>query len=87
MHKCPVCLKSLSHRSGKMTPLRFSRYCPHCGTLLTKKKTLWMLPLFIAFAVCAANFKTHWIFSVLPVVVAVILCVALWKLPYVPYDK
>ncbi|MBQ6687500.1 MAG: hypothetical protein IJN03_03140 [Bacilli bacterium] len=87
MHKCPVCKNYMSNRSEKKTILRYTRYCPYCGTLLRKKKSIWMLPLYLGFAICGANFKTHWIFAVMAIIIGIVIYVAFSKLPYVPYNE
>ena len=87
MHKSPVCGNFLVGRSKKLTILKHSKYCPYCETLLTKKKSPVFLLLSGILAVCGANFKTHWAFALVTIVIAVLLLILIHRLPYVPYDK
>lgn len=86
MKKCPYCNKKFdSVFSGDIR--RHVRRCGYCGKVSKKKVSLWLVALLFIFAVVGANFKTHWLFAVFTIILALIICFIYWRLPYVPYDE
>ena len=102
MRKCPVCRQSfnqlmlLKKKLSKPTSDLLEEHlidgkgvirCPHCGTRLRKKKSVWFVPMLLPFLVSAVMYSTNhslWFLMVLSIVFFMIFYI---NLPYVPYDK
>ncbi len=88
MKKCPVCNKEIKTYSLNIQPpLRNTIKCPHCGTLLRKKISIWFIPVLLFMLISFVLFNLHWAFHILALISIIVYLIFMYKLPYVPYDK
>lgn len=90
MKICPVCNKPmkgiyLGKEFSFLTMAPNVKHCPQCGHLVRKKPSVWYILSLVAFAFCLGNFKTHWTFAILTVLLGLLVFILFYKMPYIPY--